>query len=132
MATTLGWGLVNNETYSKTLRSVDVEIITNTKFRELYTDGNIVDDSVICAGNGHGKDSCYGDSGGPLIVGGVLVGVVSAGPDKYGVLPGIYARVTNALTYINDVLNGGSSGNITELLTTGTSMLFDNSTEIQG
>ncbi|KAG3052558.1 hypothetical protein PI124_g23852 [Phytophthora idaei] len=36
MATALGWGLVDNETYSDTLRTVDVEIITNKKCAKMY------------------------------------------------------------------------------------------------
>lgn len=83
-----------------------------------------MDDSVICAGSGGGKDSRAGDSGGPLVVIEVVVGIVSAGADDCGVLPGIYARVTYALDFINDILNGGSTGNVTELLTAG-AMIFD-------
>ncbi|EGZ10097.1 serine protease trypsin-like protein, partial [Phytophthora sojae] len=117
-ATTLGWGLINNETLSETLRAVDVNIISNTKCSKLYMgEESIVDDSVICAGSGGGKDSRAGDSGGPLVVIEVVVGIVSAGADDCGVLPGIYARVTYALDFINDILNGGSTGNVTELLT---------------
>lgn len=46
---------MNNETFSETLQAVDVELITNAKCSKLYTDGNIVDDSVICAGMGMGR-----------------------------------------------------------------------------
>ncbi|POM72325.1 Hypothetical protein PHPALM_10973 [Phytophthora palmivora] len=128
MATTLGWGLVNNETYSDILQTVDVEIITNTKCAKLYADADeisTVDDSVICAGTGNGKDTCNGDSGGPLLVNDVLVGVVSAGPDVCGVLPGTYTRVSYALDFINDIIDGKSTGNVTELLTSGMSILFE-------
>lgn len=41
-----------------------------------------------------------------------------------GVLPANCARVTYDLDFINDILNGGSTGNVTKLLTSGTSV-FD-------
>ncbi|ETP53153.1 hypothetical protein F442_01932 [Phytophthora nicotianae P10297] len=128
MATTLGWGLVNNETGSETLQTVDVEINTNKKCAKMYADArenSAVDDSVICAGHGNGKDSCSGDSGRPLLVSNVVVGVVSGGPDECGVLPGIYARVSNALGFISDIQNGGSTGDVTELLTAGRTDVID-------
>ena len=67
---------------------------------------------MICAGYPEGgKDSCQGDSGGPLICneGGkaVFTGVVSLGlgcaaPN----FPGIYARVTAVLNWIeNNMVN---------------------------
>ncbi|ETL88194.1 hypothetical protein L917_12702 [Phytophthora nicotianae] len=97
IASALGWGLVNNETSSDILQTVDVEIITNKKCAKLYSDAaenSTVDDSVICAGLGGGKDSCNGDSGGPLLVHDVVVGITSSGPDECGVLPATYARVS--------------------------------------
>ena len=61
---------------------------------------------MLCGGE-EGKDSCQGDSGGPLVAEVddkfTLVGVVSFGlgcADKGK--PGIYAKVTNYLDFIND------------------------------
>ncbi|KAG2775247.1 hypothetical protein PC118_g25225, partial [Phytophthora cactorum] len=124
MATVLGWGLVDNVTYGDTLRSVDVEIIANKKCAKMYADArdnSTVDDLVICAGHGNGKDSCSGVPGGPLLVNDVVVGVMSAESAECGVLPGIYARVSDALAFISNIQSGGSAGNVTELLTAGTS-----------
>ncbi|KAG3196907.1 hypothetical protein PC129_g24616 [Phytophthora cactorum] len=128
MATVLGWGIVDNVTYGDTLRSVDVEIIANKKCAKMYADArdnSTVDDLVICAGHGNGKDSCSGVPGGPLLVNDVVVGVMSAESAECGVLPGIYARVSDALAFISNIQSGGSAGNVTELLTAGTSDLFD-------
>ncbi|KAG7376159.1 hypothetical protein PHYPSEUDO_014199 [Phytophthora pseudosyringae] len=124
MATVLGWGMVNSDTSSQTLRVVDFGIITNEKCDETYNDATVVDDSVMCAGDGNGKDSCDGDSGGPLIANGTVVGIVSSGAVNCGELPGTYARVSYASDFIDEILNGGSVGNVTEVLTAGES-IFD-------
>ncbi|KAF4030599.1 Trypsin [Phytophthora infestans] len=93
MATALGWGLC----------------------AKLYAEAGeqfLFDDSMICAGKVKGKDICSGDSGGPLLVVDVVVGIVSFGPEECGVLPGIYARVSVVLEFINDIQNGASTGNV--------------------
>jgi len=53
---------------------------------------------MLCAGY-DGRDSCYGDSGSPLILKGdneqedIQIGVVSWGYECAGILPGVYSRV---------------------------------------
>ncbi|OWZ14560.1 hypothetical protein PHMEG_00011942 [Phytophthora megakarya] len=128
IATALGWGLINNETFSDTLQTVDIEIITDAecikRYVAVYEDtanNSIVDEWTMCAGTGNGKDSCSGDSGGPLLVNDVLVGIVSTGPKDCGILPAKYTRVSRYLSFINDVIDGGSTGNITKILTAGMS-----------
>uniref|UniRef100_H3GRK2 Peptidase S1 domain-containing protein n=1 Tax=Phytophthora ramorum TaxID=164328 RepID=H3GRK2_PHYRM len=114
MATVLGWGLLGNDTsVGESLQAVEIEIISDAKCEELMGDGSTIDDSQMCAGYGEGKDSCEGDSGGPLVVNGTLVGIVSTGPAECGAYPGIYTRVSHVLDYIEDILNGGSTGNVT-------------------
>merc|ERR1719402_316577 len=123
MATVTGWGtLWKNQTgmgdWPDELREVDVKIISNEQCNKQY-DGMFepITDKMLCVaeenGNG-GKDSCYGDSGGPLFVArnGVevngkkqyeQVGVVSFGKlcalKEY---PGVYARVTAYLDWIKN------------------------------
>ena len=87
------------------MQYVRVPAITTHQCNIAYGEG--ITDSMICAGypNVGLKDSCEGDSGGPLVCnnGGnaVLAGVVSWGfgcadPE----FPGVYARVTTALNWI--------------------------------
>merc|ERR1712150_90655 len=68
---------------------------------------------MICAAD-DGKDSCQGDSGGPLIVRAddsdedVQVGIVSWGKGcaKPG-YPGVYARVSEKIDWINEQIAAG-------------------------
>ncbi|OWZ08985.1 hypothetical protein PHMEG_00018388 [Phytophthora megakarya] len=133
MATTLGWGLIKNETESQLLRTVDIKILTTAECVRLYAMasgvsplafGNvpILDNSTICAGSGNGKDSCEGDSGGPLLVNDVLVGIVSSGYEECGISPGSYASVSEALDFITEIIGGGSTGNVTDKLTASTNI----------
>ena len=97
----------------KSLKSyqVDVNTMPNAQCTSgtAYRAGDITA-AMICAAN-PGKDSCQGDSGGPLVTreGNFysLIGVVSWG---YGCAqadaPGVYARVTNQLLWINNYVGG--------------------------
>lgn len=67
--------------------------------------GAIIMNSMMCAGSTDidGVDGCYGDSGGPLIYKGVVVGLVSFGYDcgvRY--YPGVYTKVSH---YTNWIIN---------------------------
>ena len=89
------------------LQWVRVPAITNSECNSAYGSGMITD-SMICAGypGEGGKDACQGDSGGPFVCANgtksVIAGVVSWG---YGCAeaqyPGVYARVTATLDWIN-------------------------------
>lgn len=71
--------------------------------------------SQICAGGEKGKDSCKGDSGGPLMGDFLdsrgysftyLAGLVSYGPQECGKenWPGVYTRVANYLDWIEQTI----------------------------
>ncbi|GAB0100791.1 hypothetical protein DMENIID0001_168790 [Sergentomyia squamirostris] len=105
---TYGWGVTQNpQEDSNKLRGVEVPKVSQSSCNASYT-GKITD-QMICAGYTEGgKDSCFGDSGGPLIFNGsLLVGVVSWG---YGCArpnyPGVYARVASVRNWIDSVING--------------------------
>lgn len=110
-----GWGTLESggETLPATLQWVDVPILTNDKCMESY--GTSITDQMICAGYDEGgKDSCQGDSGGPLVCSNdgsaVITGVVSfgAGCADAG-YPGVYARVTQFLEWINANMGGDTT-----------------------
>ena len=99
-----GWGSRSYDfpDYPERLYQVTVPLVSNALCNDAYNNlgyDNAIDETMICAGYTEGgKDSCYGDSGGPLMVkdeagGWLQVGIVSSGegcalPDAYG----IYAR----------------------------------------
>ena len=64
---------------------------------------------IVCAGQ-EGIDSCQGDSGGPLVQFGDNCEAVQWGVVSWGIgcaqpnYPGVYARVTEALDFINGQL----------------------------
>lgn len=109
VATALGWGTTSatTEQYPLDLHQVKLPIIDNGLCR--VSMGDITDD-MLCAGAGLGrKDTCFGDSGGPLIVfdnessSWHLAGITSWGfgcaeRDFYGV----YTRLKKYAVFISD------------------------------
>merc|ERR1712001_433093 len=111
---TSGWGtLSSGGSATNNLQYVRVPAITNADCNSAY--GGSITDSMICAGypGVGGKDACQGDSGGPFVCNdngnAVIAGVVSWGNGcALADFPGVYARVTSALSWIQS--NMGSSG----------------------
>lgn len=115
-ATVAGWGYTEKGYISAKLLAVDVPIHTADSCRELYNRGQKPgeeDETInkICAGE-NGKDSCGGDSGGPLMVKGayrnsgerfIQHGIVSYGPRLCGSdFPGVYTDVSKYMKWILD------------------------------
>jgi trypsin len=75
-----GWGSVQEGwPDSPSLQAVTVNLVDVDEYRAGYHVG-LITESMFCAGVPEGgKDSCHGDSGGPAVANGVLVGVVSWG-----------------------------------------------------
>jgi len=114
-----GWGtLSSGGSQPDLLQDVTVQTMTNSQCSASNTaySASQITNQMICASN-PGKDSCQGDSGGPLVEADAqgsytLVGVVSWG---YGCAqanaPGVYARVTSVLPWINQNTKGTTCEN---------------------
>ncbi len=102
---TRGWGNLPRVMDPWILRQVTVPAVSNEECKRAFAEEGYIDtdytidSSMLCAGdiNG-GKDSCYGDSGGPLIVQdeGIwkVAGLVSWGEGFYCGEPGLYGVYT--------------------------------------
>ncbi|KAK9889211.1 hypothetical protein WA026_004490 [Henosepilachna vigintioctopunctata] len=112
-----GWGSTNfNGPSSSTLQEVPVPVVSTEECQRAYSKQNsVIDDRVLCAGYVRGgKDSCKGDSGGPLMlveseqnnVRVTQIGVVSYGfRCAEAGYPGVYTRVTNFIDWIERNMN---------------------------
>ncbi|XP_042227885.1 chymotrypsin-like protease CTRL-1 [Homarus americanus] len=105
-----GWGKLTNEgdEFPKTLMKVDLEVVDPMICKESYNGTIEINDNMMCS-FASGKDSCVGDSGGPLLVEvglgqWVAVGVVSFGAGCAQEYPGIYTRVSKYHNWINEIV----------------------------
>ncbi|XP_075976822.1 trypsin, alkaline C-like [Anticarsia gemmatalis] len=102
----VGWGVYNltNMAASEELRHVQMWTVNQEICRERYVGRNITD-NMLCSGwlDVGGRDTCRGDSGGPLYHHGVIVGICSFGrgcgePE----FPGVNVRVSRFTTWIQE------------------------------
>ncbi|KAE8902386.1 hypothetical protein PF005_g14279 [Phytophthora fragariae] len=108
-ATVAGWGKTetSGDMGSPVLQQLTIPVISNAECAKFKKYVGRVTESMLCAGTGDGKDTCNGDSGGPLIVDDdIIIGCVSWG-SKCGEQAGIYTRLTYVMDYIEDILAGG-------------------------
>jgi len=94
-ATVIGYGRVEETgNISQVLLQTEVDIVDFDTCDEFFR--RILDDVMVCAGSGTaGRDSCAGDSGGPLLVDGVAVGIVSFGSGcARDNVPAVYTRIS--------------------------------------
>lgn len=111
-----GWGKVASwrRFMSDELREVEVPIISNKLCEKLFKKSGFpqfIPYIFLCAGyNKGGKDTCEGDSGGPLSVkdrdgSWVLAGITSWGIGcGNGYSPGVYTRISEFRTWIRKVI----------------------------
>ncbi len=113
-AIAMGWGNTvseDDDSAPNVLQEVELDIVSNDTCTAAYKGEYDIIDNQICAGVATGgKDTCTGDSGGPLIVsegnqqqqigiisyGGKQYGPLCGGPDAYGV----YTRVSAFIDFI--------------------------------
>ncbi|XP_032086810.1 chymotrypsinogen B [Thamnophis elegans] len=108
MCVTSGWGYLHHtDKFSPDkLQQVALPLLTNQECKRFF--GNRIVDVMVCAGAA-GASSCMGDSGGPLVCqkngAWTLVGIVSWGSATCSPSsPGVYARVTELLPFIESTL----------------------------
>jgi len=114
VGTIAGWGKMKEGRYnegSRVLNQVGVPVVNSQRCIDWYRREFMLvsPKEMFCAGYSYGvKDSCQGDSGGPLVFPNgdtgtfVLQGVVSFGNGcARANRPGVYARVSNYLTWID-------------------------------
>ncbi|KAM3962539.1 CLIP domain-containing serine protease HP8 [Aphomia sociella] len=108
-----GWGATEDGLQSPVLLNVELPILNNQDCVDAYNGSIRIYDSQLCAGGVANKDSCGGDSGGPLIYPGVAGklglrfvqrGIVSYGSKRCGIggYPGVYTRIASYMKWILD------------------------------
>ena len=112
----IGWGKTEAGSQSPVVLSTDVKIFSSSYCNGLDSaryHNRIDEDFQFCAGQqAGGKDSCVGDSGGPLLCTSngrhVLYGIVSSGGSDCGGAnePGIYSTVANIIPWIKTQTQG--------------------------
>ncbi|MEK6625808.1 MAG: trypsin-like serine protease, partial [Bdellovibrionota bacterium] len=98
--TAIGFGNASSygDLFLDQMQSVVLNEVLLSECQQSGPDYQTVDQRQICAGNKKQgkKDTCYGDSGGPLIVetatGPKQIGIVSLGVDCAQEVPGVYTR----------------------------------------
>lgn len=107
-----GWGKTENRSASAEKLKLSLPLSAPDECRSTYNSAGVsIGHGQICAGGQKGKDSCRGDSGGPLMAleqnpdrtfKFTVVGVVSFGPSPCGMQgwPGVYTRVYDFMPWI--------------------------------
>ncbi|KAJ0171707.1 hypothetical protein K1T71_012470 [Dendrolimus kikuchii] len=108
---TAGWGATEYAKFSNVKRHIDLPYVGPQECQEAYRRSyiRINMDGKMCAGGIAGKDSCKGDSGGPLMYQNGLMhevlGVVNAGLGcGLDGIPGLYAKVFSYREWINTTI----------------------------
>uniref|UniRef100_UPI00398EC3BB granzyme A-like isoform X3 n=1 Tax=Pristiophorus japonicus TaxID=55135 RepID=UPI00398EC3BB len=117
--TVAGWGITteNSKSPSDTLQDVKINVIDRKtcNSKDYYNGNPVVTENMMCAGDHKGrKDSCLGDSGGPLICKNKYKGIVSYGlgcanPKK----PGIYTFISKKYLHWIEKIVGVQTYNMT-------------------
>ncbi|XP_045461321.1 CLIP domain-containing serine protease 2-like [Harmonia axyridis] len=110
--TVAGWGKTENRSESNVKLKLQVPVQSQQTCNSIYSAARVtLGEYQICAGGEKGKDSCRGDSGGPLMtistdkdgeVNWYAAGVVSFGPSPCGMegWPGVYTKVSKYVSWI--------------------------------
>uniref|UniRef100_A0A1I8NXM9 Peptidase S1 domain-containing protein n=1 Tax=Stomoxys calcitrans TaxID=35570 RepID=A0A1I8NXM9_STOCA len=101
-----GWGRTSEGgSISQQIRTVRVPIINKSTCTSQYRGVIALTKTMFCAGNPGSKDSCSGDSGGPVICNGAVCGVVSFGVGCARVgFPGVYTDTKASKAFIENAM----------------------------
>ncbi|KAL9703849.1 hypothetical protein quinque_007367 [Culex quinquefasciatus] len=108
-AVAAGWGYTETDQRSNVKLKVTLDVLDHKKCVDVYRSSRVaLRDTQLCAGGKEGKDTCRGDSGGPLMrsVDGnyYLIGVISWGAAQCGT-KGIPALYTNVAMFVDWIEN---------------------------
>ncbi|XP_005734091.1 granzyme K-like [Pundamilia nyererei] len=111
-----GWGQTENNETSDVLKGGHVAVISRQKCNscDYYNHDPSITRDMICAGTfGKRNDSsCYGDSGGPLLCYGMLVGVTSFGSHGCMTKPAVYSFLSKKqLKWIKKTMKSSETKN---------------------
>jgi len=106
-----GWGKTEKGRNSNVKLKLQIPVTSESKCNDAFSLLNVrIGSTHICAGGESGKDSCTGDSGGPLMrtlptdeTRWMLEGVVSFGYNQCGTAgyPGVYTRISKYVSWIH-------------------------------
>uniref|UniRef100_A0A1Y1LCA4 Peptidase S1 domain-containing protein n=3 Tax=Photinus pyralis TaxID=7054 RepID=A0A1Y1LCA4_PHOPY len=111
-ATTAGWGRTETQRSGSSIKmKVTLPVRSNLDCKDVYASRRVsLSTQQLCVGGESGKDSCKGDSGGPLMhlytapgeINWYIIGIVSFGPQICGLngWPSVYTRVTEYVPWI--------------------------------
>ena len=109
-----GWGLDGEGDIPSKLREVKLEIQPDSVCERSFGD-DYDEETQICAGvDGGGKDTCNGDSGGPLFDGRTVYGITSFGTDCAKEDGAVYTRVTAFSGWIERTIEKHSDSELGE------------------
>ncbi|XP_023506040.2 kallikrein-4-like isoform X2 [Equus przewalskii] len=100
-----GWGLLKNGSQPNVLQCVNISVVSDESCSAHYD--ALYHPSMFCAGGGQDqKDSCKGDSGGPVVCNGYLQGLVSFGQAQCGqpYVPGVYTNLCKFTDWIQKTI----------------------------
>ncbi|KAL0480792.1 tryptase [Acrasis kona] len=106
---TAGWGLTQSGIKPTQLLKVQIPIVAQSICVNAFSDGKYNETYFLCIGDGKGKDTCQGDSGGAVVskvnttdTRWTVYGITSYGPEGCGLQGnrGAYSRVFNYLDFI--------------------------------
>ncbi|PSN31024.1 Prostate-specific antigen [Blattella germanica] len=83
------------------LQEVDLQVYSHAECVEYY--GNGPTEDMICSGIPQGSNGiCSGDSGGPLLVDGIQIGITSWTSIFCDVYPGVWTKVSHYRNWIKE------------------------------